>query len=221
MKILYLDTSSSFLYTAILSDNVIIAEVKEKLDNNLSAYTLPRIQEMFTVKNMSIDEIDKIICVNGPGSFTGIRIGLTIAKTLAWAKNIPIIPISSLEAMALSSDGNYNYIVPAIDARRNYLYASIYDNENGCFIMNEKHILKDTLEIALSNLAGTISYISNDILDVNHDVQPYEPKIDKIVFYSKDREPVNPHSIDANYLKLTEAEEKKIEEDKNDNESNE
>lgn len=217
MKILYLDTSSSFLYTAILEDNTIIAEVKEKLENNLSEYALPRIEEMFTVKNINIDELDKIICVNGPGSFTGIRIGLTIAKTLAWAKNIPIVPISSLEAMAFSSDGNYNYIVPAIDARRNYLYASIYDNQNGSFIMNEKHILKDTLEIALDNLAGTISYISNNVLDVNHDVQPYEPKIDKIVFYVKDREPVNPHSIDANYLKLTEAEEKKLEEEKNDN----
>ena len=218
MKILYLDTSSSFLYTAILEDSTIITEVKEKLDNNLSAYTLPRIEEMFTVKNLSVDEIDKIICVNGPGSFTGIRIGLTIAKTLAWAKNIPIVPISSLEAMALSSDGNYNYIVPAIDARRNYLYASFYDNENGCFIMNEKHILKSTLEIALDNLPGTKSYITNDIIDVNHDVQPYEPKIDKIVLYTKNRQSVNPHAIDANYLKLTEAEEK-LNEEKNDTES--
>jgi tRNA threonylcarbamoyladenosine biosynthesis protein TsaB len=169
---------------------------------------------MFLVKNISIDDIGKIICVNGPGSFTGIRIGLTIAKTLAWAKNIPIIPISSLEAMALSSDGNYNYVVPAIDARRDYLYASIYDNENGCFIMNEKYISKETLEIAIKNLAGKITYISNDILDVEYDVQPYDPKIDKIVFYAKNREPVNPHSIDANYLKLTEAEEKKLNEDK-------
>lgn len=214
MKILYLDTSSSFLYTAILDDNEIIAEIKEKLDNNLSAYTLPRIEEMFLVKNISIDDIGKIICVNGPGSFTGIRIGLTIAKTLAWAKNIPIIPISSLEAMALSSDGNYNYVVPAIDARRDYLYASIYDNENGCFIMNEKYISKETLEIAMKNLTEKITYISNDILDVEYDVQPYDPKIDKIVFYVKNREPVNPHSIDANYLKLTEAEEKKLNEDK-------
>ena len=217
MKTLYLDTSSSFLYTAIIEDNDIIVEIKEKLGNNLSMYTLSRVEEMFTVKNISIDDIEKIICVNGPGSFTGIRIGLTIAKTLAWAKNIPIIPISSLEAMALSSDGNYNYVVPAIDARRNNLYASIYDNENGCFIMNEQHISKDTLEIAIQNLSGTICFISNDNIDVNYDLQPYEPKIDKIVFYTKNREPVNPHAIDANYLKLTEAEENKIKEDEYDN----
>ena len=125
MRILYIDTSSSFLYTAIIENGEVIAEIKEEMKNNLSANTLPRIEEMFTVKDIPVDSINKIVAVNGPGSFTGIRIGLTIAKTLAWAKNIPIIPISSLEAMALSYDGNYNYIVPAIDARRDNLYASI------------------------------------------------------------------------------------------------
>lgn len=209
MKILYLDTSSSFLYTAILENDKIIAEIKEKLGNNLSEYTLPRIEGMLKLKNISVDDIDKIIAVNGPGSFTGIRIGLTIAKTLAWTKNIPIIPISSLEAMALSADANYDYIVPAIDARRNYLYASIFDNKNKKFIMNEQHILIDTLNIALQNLSGnSISFVTNDIINANYDVQPYDPKIDKIVQFVKDRDQVNPHSIDANYLKLTEAEEK-------------
>lgn len=213
MKILYLDTTSSYLYTAILEDNNIVAEVKEELGNNLSSYTLPRIQEMMYVKGISVDDIKKIICVNGPGSFTGIRIGLTIAKVLAWSKNIPIIPISSLEAMALSADGNYDFIVPAIDARRNYLYASIYDVKNKNFIMQEKHVLSDTLNIALDSLVGSICFITNNQINANYDVQPYEPKIDKIVNEVKDRVPVNPHSIDANYLKLTEAEENKLNED--------
>lgn len=213
MKILYLDTTSSYLYTAILEDNNIIAEIKEELGNNLSSYTLPRIQEMMYVKGISVDDLKKIICVNGPGSFTGIRIGLTIAKVLAWAKNIPIIPISSLEAMALSADGNYDFIVPAIDARRNYLYASIYDTKNKNFVMHEKHVLSDTLNIALDSLVGSICYITNNQINANHDVQPYEPKIDKIVNEVKDRESVNPHSIDANYLKLTEAEENKLNEE--------
>lgn len=213
MKILYLDTTSSYLYTAILEDNNIIAEIKEELGNNLSSYTLPRIQEMMYVKGISVDDLKKIICVNGPGSFTGIRIGLTIAKVLAWAKNIPIIPISSLEAMALSADGNYDFIVPAIDARRNYLYASIYDTKNKNFVMHEKHVLSDTLNIALDSLVGSICYITNNQINANHDVQPYEPKIDKIVNEVKDRESVNPHSIDANYLKLTEADENKLNEE--------
>lgn len=213
MTILYLDTSSSFLYTAIKKGDEIIAEIKEELDNNLSKFTLSRIEGMFKIKNISYDEIDKIIVVNGPGSFTGIRIGLTIAKTLAWAKKIPIVPISSLEAMALSADSSHNYIVPAIDARRNFLYASIYDNKNKSFIMNEKYISIDTLNVALGNLYGDVVFITNDKLDINYDIEPYDPKIDVLIDKFKDREAINPHSIDANYLKLTEAEEKKLKED--------
>ena len=209
-------SARQFLYTAIIENGTTIAEIKEKLGNNLSEYTLPRIEEMLNVKGIKPDEINKIIVVNGPGSFTGIRIGLTIAKTLAWAKNIPIVPISSLEAMALSSDGDYDYVVPAIDARRNYLYASIYDTKNSSFIMNEKYISVDTLNIALDSMIGRICFVTNDVIDTRYDSQPYDPKIDMIVNMVKDREAVNPHSIDANYLKMTEAEEKKMSEDKND-----
>ena len=216
MITLYLDTTSSFLYTALIKDEETIAEIKERLDNKLSEYTLPRIEEMINIKGISIDEIGKIIVVNGPGSFTGIRIGLTIAKTLAWAKSIPIIPISSLEAMALSADGEYDYVVPAIDARRDYVYASIYDVKNNSFVMNEKHILVDTLNVALDSLIGDACFVSNDIIKTEYDVQPYEPKIEKIVSFVKDREGVNPHSVDANYLKMTEAEEKKLSEQEND-----
>lgn len=216
MITLYLDTTSSYLYTALLKDEEIIAEIKELLGNNLSEYTLPRIEEMLNVKGINVNNIGKIIVVNGPGSFTGIRIGLTIAKTLAWAKNIPIIPISSLEVMALSSDGEYDYVVPAIDARRDFVYASIYDVKNKDFVMNEKHIQVDTLNVALDSLVGDVCYISNDQIKTDYDVQPYEPKIDKIVNAVKDRAPVNPHSVDANYLKMTEAEEKKLSEQEND-----
>lgn len=216
MITLYLDTTSSFLYTAIIKDGESLAEIKEHLGNNLSEYTLPRIEEMFSVKGIQPDDIGKIIVVNGPGSFTGIRIGLTIAKTFAWAKNIPIIPISSLEAMAISIDGDYDYAVPAIDARRGCLYTSIYDVKNNSFIMDEKYVSNDTLNAVLDSMIGKISFVTNDVLDVKYDVQPYDPKIEKIVSLVKDRDSVNPHSIDANYLKMTEAEEKKMSEKEND-----
>lgn len=209
MKIFYLDTSSSFLYTAILNDNNVIDEIKEKMDIDLSSLALPKIDEMLKKNNIKISEIEKIIVVNGPGSFTGIRIGLTIAKTLAWAKNIPIITISSLEAMVLSVDtDNIDYIVPAIDARRNFVFAAIFDKKNNNFVLKEQYISVKALEIALNNLSGNIVYVSNDNIDTKNEIKKYIPNISKIVEKVKDRNSINPHAVDANYLKLTEAEEK-------------
>ena len=219
MRTLYLDTSSSFLYTAILDDSNIIKEIKEKLDNNLSVYALPRVEQMLKEANTNINEIEKIIVVNGPGSFTGIRIGLTIAKTLAWAREIPIIPISSLEAMSLSAGEDYDYVVPAIDARRGFVYASIYDNQNDKFVMHEKHIDLNVLLVALESIQGTTTFITNDNIAVDYNIKAYDPDISKIVANVMNRESINPHAIDANYLKLTEAEENKLKEEENDNRS--
>ena len=94
MRYLYIDTSSSYLYASIVEDNKCIASVIEEFGQSLSEVALPRIVEMFQNNNLSPDDVDKIIVVNGPGSFTGTRIGVTIAKVYAWSKNIPITTIT-------------------------------------------------------------------------------------------------------------------------------
>ena len=209
MKIFYLDTSSNFLYTAILENEIVIDEIKEKLEKDLSKYTLSKIKELLVKNNISFDNIEKIIVVNGPGSFTGIRVGLTIAKTLAWAKNIPIIQISSLEAMALSNNiENIDYIVPIIDARRNFVFSTIYDNNNKQFILKEQYINLNTLYAVLDSITGNILFVTNDNIETKYNKINYEPNISRIVKVTKNRLEINPHKIDANYLKLTEAEER-------------
>ena len=94
MTILYIDTSSSYLYTGIVQENILINSRKECLSNNLSTFAIDEIRKMFEEVNLKPNDIDKIIVNNGPGSFTGIRIGVTIAKTFAWALNKRIVPIS-------------------------------------------------------------------------------------------------------------------------------
>lgn len=205
MKILYLDTSSSFLYAGIVDNDKLLHATNKKFDKDLSTYALNEIRELFNKCDMTPQDVDKIIVVNGPGSFTGIRIGLTIAKTLAWTLNKSISVISSLEAMALSNRP-HNYYIPLIDARRENVYAGIYD-ENYNQILKNQHIrLNDLLE-KVQKMNGSKCFISNDIFDF--EVQPYVPDILKIVNFYKDKPSINPHGIDANYLKLTEAEENK------------
>ena len=76
MRYLYIDTSSSFLYSAITEDDKVLSEVKEEYGQSLSEVALPKIVEMFNKNKLTAKDIDKIIVVNGPGSFTGIRIGI-------------------------------------------------------------------------------------------------------------------------------------------------
>lgn len=207
MKYLYIDTSSSYLYAGIVSDNELISEIKEEYGQSLSEVALPRIVSMFENNNLKAQDIDKIIVVDGPGSFTGIRIGLTIAKVYAWSLNIPITTIKSLDAMAVSSDNNVIH-VPMINARRGYVFAAIYD-EDYQELLKPQHILLEELQKYLANYSE-YEIITNDEFDSIEKHEIYTPNILKIVKKYRNKENVNPHAVNPEYLKLTEAEESKL-----------
>lgn len=207
MKILYIDTSSSFLYSAITTESGILAEVKKEFGQSLSEEALPEIVKLFEQNHLKVKDIDKIIVVNGPGSFTGIRIGITIAKTFAWSLNIPITTITSLEAMMLSIDSN-TVKVPMINARRKYVFAAIY-SENNEEYLKPQHIKIEQLEEYLKEYTDYI-VITNDEFEEFTKYEKYNPDILKIVNYFKEKETINPHGVNPEYLKLTEAEESKM-----------
>ena len=206
MKYLYIDTTSNFLYTGVVENDNLICERKIRFDKDLSTMALSTIVEMLNDQAIKPIEISKIILVNGPGSFTGCRIGITIAKTYAWALNIPITTITSLEAMALSDNG-FDFYVPVLDARRDYVFAGIYDNNNNQ-VMKNQYMKKSVLETAINNMSDNFVFITNDEIELSGEKHTYNPNILNIVLKYKDKEDVNPHGIDAEYLKLTEAEEK-------------
>ena len=205
MKVLYVDTSSDYLYSGIVINDVLVSECQEKLGKDLSKEALPRIIGVFKKANITPKDLDKIIVVTGPGSFTGIRIGVTIAKTIAWSLNIPIVPISGLTAMAISNKQE-GYSMPLIDARRGYVYGALYDN-NINFIVEDSHILLDELVKKCYDYRP-ITVITNNEIVTDYNVNRYEPDILKIVTYFKNKEGLNPHMINPIYLKKTEAEEK-------------
>ena len=207
MRTLYIDTSSSYLYTAIVEDNKLLGEVKEEFGQSLSEVALPKIVSVFTENNIKPEQIDKIIVVNGPGSFTGIRIGITIAKVYSWSLNIPITTITSLEAMALSSDEEKVH-VPMINARRGYVYTAIYDKDYK-ELLKPQHMKLEDLQEKLQTI-DEYEFISNDKFDGIENIKEYNPNLEKVVNYFKDKENVNPHAVNPEYLKLTAAEESKL-----------
>lgn len=203
MKILYIDTSTDYLYAGIVSNNILVAEIKKSFNHDLSKYALNEISQMFEKCNFVPNDIDKIIVVDGPGSYTGIRVGMTIAKIYAWALKKEITSISSLDAMQVSS--NYNgLIVPVIDARRGFVYAAIYQNNQE--LLKKQYIKLTELLDKVNEFNKNYLFVSNNKLNLDNLV-PYNPDILKIVNTYQDKDDVNPHMIEPNYLKLTEAEE--------------
>ena len=205
MRVLYIDTSSDYLYSGIIIDDKLVSSIKRKYEKDLSKEALPKIIELFDKADITPKDLDKIIVVNGPGSFTGIRIGITIAKTIAWALNINITPISGLSAMAISCNTN-TYKMPLIDARRGYVYGGIYDKDNNKVIEDSHIELKELLD--KSKELGEVTVITNNDLDINIKKESYDPDILKIVKHFEDSNGINPHLVNPIYLKKTEAEEK-------------
>lgn len=155
MKILSIDTSMAICSVAILENNKIIKEMHNYSEKEHSETLMPMIDELFKSTNLTLDDIDLIACSVGPGSFTGIRIGIATVKAFADAKNIPVVGVNSLEALAYlgiieKGEGEY---VSILDARNDNVYFAIYKMKKGQF-----SIYKNPEAMPISD---AITYIDN------------------------------------------------------------
>ena len=199
---LFLNTASSRFNAAIAKDNKVLDSVVSYYEKDLSKDALLEITKLLDNNNLSANDVDEIICVRGPGSFTGLRIGVTIAKTFAYFLKKELYSVSSLDVMASSVSGDV--IVPLIDARRGYVYAAIY-NKNYNVLMNECYI-------KLDDLLDKVEFYSDDAVFVSLDefsfkTVKYVPDMDKFFSLNFKRKE-NSMTFVPEYLKRTEAEEK-------------
>lgn len=193
MKYLFIDTSANSLIIAIIENNKVIYCFNNTNISNTSSKIMAEIDVAFSKTNLKIKDIDKIFIVNGPGSFTGIRVGVTVAKIVGFCLNIPLVPLSELELLATTkTETKYN--IPLIDARRGYVYGAIYDQDLNPYF-KETHILLSQLEKEYP-LDYTIIDSTNAKIDLL-----------KIIKKHEFDQPINPHNLKPNYLKKTEAEE--------------
>lgn len=128
MKILAISTSSNTASVALLEDDKCIQELNICNERTHSEKLMPLIDELLKNNDITLSDIGLIACDNGPGSFTGIRIGVATVKALAEAKAIPVVSCSSLEGLAYNVSG-YDYICSLIDARNNQVYGAIFDKD--------------------------------------------------------------------------------------------
>lgn len=128
MKILAIDTSSKICSCAILENEDLIDEINLDNGRTHSENLLPIMSELLEKNNINLKEIDLIACSVGPGSFTGIRIGVSSIKAMAEVHNIKIAEVTSLETLARIDEAEY-LKVSMIDARNNQVYCGIFDKD--------------------------------------------------------------------------------------------
>lgn len=130
MKILAIDTSSKICSVSILDDDNLIIEKHNDDEKTHSQKLMPIIDETLKEANLSLNDINLLACCQGPGSFTGIRIGISTVKAFADVKNIPIVGVTALESLAYNIN-NEGLIASVIDAKHDNVYFGLYKLENG------------------------------------------------------------------------------------------
>lgn len=208
MICLFFDTSSDLLKVSLIKDNKIIFDKELHTKNDHSSYLVPTIDEAFKSNNIDFKELDEIIVGNGPGSFTGTRISIAVAKTYAFSFNIHVYMISSLEELIYDNDG-YDFYVPIIEEKKENLYFSIFD-KNKKRVMDDTYSSTEYMYKKLEELDGKILLISlSDKEYEKYDtVKASINALNIMKNIDVNNEKVNPHLLKPNYIKKIEAEAK-------------
>jgi tRNA threonylcarbamoyladenosine biosynthesis protein TsaB len=221
MKTLAIDTSNNVMGVAIIDDNRVIGEYVTNVQKNHSVRVMPAINQLLRDCDIKPKEVEKIVVAAGPGSYTGVRIGVTIAKTLAWSLNIPLVGVSSLEALAANGIYFAGHVVPLFDARRGQVYTGLYKGAHG-----ELHTVKEDRIQMLNEYVEELKDVDGPILFIGNDVALHQDTIiealgDKAVFaqssfhhpkpsglalIGRDKEASDVHAFVPNYIRLAEAE---------------
>ncbi|MFD2046474.1 tRNA (adenosine(37)-N6)-threonylcarbamoyltransferase complex dimerization subunit type 1 TsaB [Ornithinibacillus salinisoli] len=221
MSILAIDTSNQVLGVAILRENQVIGEVVTNITKNHSVRLMPAIDNLMKEVNIEPTQLEKIVVAKGPGSYTGVRIGLTTAKTLAWSLNIPIVGVSSLEVLAYQGRFFDSLVCPFFDARRGLVFTGLYEWIDGklALIVEETNILMEEWLTRLSESNKKILFLSPDIekhrelireklgdLAIIPEDTYHIAKPSHLALAGSYHGAEHTHSIAPNYLRLAEAE---------------
>lgn len=157
-----IDTSNVPLSVAVVKDNQLLVEWTSSIKVTHSVGAMPAIEEALKQASIKPAEIDVIAVAEGPGSYTGVRIGVTIAKTLAWTLKIPVVGVSSLQTLAGNGSLFNGLICPIMDARRDNVFSAIYTNEVITDLADGHYALETILE-KLATREENILFVGKDV----------------------------------------------------------
>ena len=210
MKVLAFDTSSKALSLAILEDKQVLAETTINIKKNHSITLMPAIDFLMASLDWTPKDLDRIVVAEGPGSYTGLRIAVATAKTLAHTLNIELIGMSSL--LSLVPRQQEGLLVPLMDARRNNVYAGFYENAKP--VMAEAHlsfaeVLEKVTDAEQVTFVGEVGPFVEQIQEQLPQASYQEtlPNAANLALWAWDKKADSLHDFVPNYLKRVEAEE--------------
>lgn len=227
MNMLAVDTSSLVATVAVMNEEKLLGEYTINSPMTHSGKLMPIIEELLSTLDLSMGDIDYIAVSRGPGSFTGVRIGIATVKGLAHVRNIPIVGVSSLEGLAYNIPYGEELICPIMDARRNQVYTGVYKwiDYGLKEVVEEAPLSIDELMAELKKrkekvifLGDGLSRYKEEIINNLGDRAVFAPRfvnmqrassIAQLAFdkmAKKDLKPESYHSITPVYLRKSEAE---------------
>ncbi|WP_028784547.1 tRNA (adenosine(37)-N6)-threonylcarbamoyltransferase complex dimerization subunit type 1 TsaB [Thalassobacillus devorans] len=223
MNVLAMDTSNEILGVAVVKDGETAGELITNIKKNHSVRLMPAIDQLMKETAMTPSDLDRIVVAKGPGSYTGVRIGLTTAKSMGWALNIPVVGVSSLEVLAYQGMFFDGYICPFFDARRGLVYTGLYNQEMQLVKAETNLLMIDWLEELKASdkpvlfLSPEIESHQEAIEEIMNDKAVIPPKTlhvprpSALALAGKDKEAGPLHALVPNYLRMVEAEAKWLE----------
>ena len=178
MKILGFDSSGMVASVAIVEDDILVAEYSVNYKKTHSQTLLPMFDAVVSMTELDLDSVDGIAVAAGPGSFTGLRIGMSTVKGLGLALDKPVVAVPTCHALAYNLWGSDKLICPILDARRNQVYTALYE------FRDEKMItLKEQDAMDINDLIDIINDLERAVIFVGDGIPVFKECIEEKIKY--------------------------------------
>ena len=223
MKTLIVDTSSTAASVAALVDDKVVGSFYIATDQTHSQKLMPMIDALLTSVDMNIQMFDQFAVCEGPGSFTGVRIGIATVKAFAHPKKLPIYTFNSMQLVAAAHFECKGHVLALVDAKKGQVYYGLYRWMDGKLhtVLEGTDALRDALKVVLEHCpSGEITVAGDGLMANDHEVREAMAKFEGKCFYASEPSleavharhllpqllPQSYGSVKANYMKKSQAE---------------
>lgn len=220
MIVLGVDSSATAASAAVVKNGILVSEVFSQTGLTHSQTLLPMIDNCIKMAGITVDDVDLISVANGPGSFTGIRIGIATVKGIAFTNNIPCVEVSTLESMAYNLPFFDGIVCPVMDARCNQVYTAMFKNDKECKVNR----LTDDEAMSIDELCEIIKKTDEKVIFVGDGAELCYNRMkdccdnvfiasqhirmqraSSVAVCSVDKERKNSKNVSVNYIRLPQA----------------